>query len=460
MSSITERLSEFAASLDYDQIPSEVSTRAKQLLLDITGISLRGLNDTESTEPMRKTLARLGLASGDSIVIGDAGGYAPTAAALLNGASAHSLDFDDTHAAGSIHSSAPIVPAALAAAQMANANGKDLVAGIVAGYEIQIRLSLALEPKRHYERGFHPTATCGTFGAAAAAGRVLGLDAATIASALGICGSQAAGSMQFLSDGAWNKRFHVGQAAANGLLSASLAADGYVGASEPIEGKAGFLHAYSPSPEPELAVKALGEHWETLALAVKPYPSCRYSHAALDGVFELRAEHSIQPEEVEAVEIGLSQTGWNIIGDPISDKLSPKSVVDGQFSMPFCTAVALREGRMAWDDYAKHLSDVDTLALCRKVTTMVDDKVEAEFPAQMSGSVRIKTSRGTFETFVRIPKGEPENFLSDEEMRDKFDALVAPYLSEDQTDNLAESLLNIEQQNNVTTLFGMTRPEA
>ena len=133
MSSITERLSEFAASLDYDQIPSEVSTRAKQLLLDITGISLRGLNDTESTEPMRKTLARLGLASGDSIVIGDAGGYAPTAAALLNGASAHSLDFDDTHAAGSIHSSAPIVPAALAAAQMANAQRKGLSGGYCRG---------------------------------------------------------------------------------------------------------------------------------------------------------------------------------------------------------------------------------------------------------------------------------------------------------------------------------------
>ena len=458
MTNITQQLAEFAAGLDYDDLPAEVTHRAKQLLLDITVISLRARHDADSTATMRQALERLGLAAGEATVIGDEGGFAPTAAALLNGAMAHSLDFDDTHAAGSLHSSAPIVPAALAAAQMAGANGRDLIAAIVAGYEVQIRLSLALNPKEHYERGFHPTATTGTFGAAAAAGRVLGLDATAIASAFGICGSQAAGSMQFLADGAWNKRFHVGHAAANGLLAAALAAEGYVGASEPLEGQSGFFRAYAPNPQPRLAIAGLGEHWETLSLAVKPYPCCRYSHAALDGLFALREEHGISPDEVEAVDIGLSQTGWRIIGAPQPEKRAPKNVVDGQFSMPFVAAVALRAGQMTWDDYARHIDDPHTLALCRKVSTRVDAQVDAEFPQQMSGVVKVTTPRGEFERFIRIPKGEPENFVTDEELRAKFDGLVEPYLSSTQAAALAEGLLSIEGQNNVDALLALSRP--
>jgi 2-methylcitrate dehydratase PrpD len=455
MTSITRTLAEFSANLSYDDLPDEVTERAKQLLLDITGITVRARYDVDSTTPMLNALKRLEL-GGTSTVIGDTTSFSPTAAALLNGAMAHSLDFDDTHAAGSLHSSAPIVPAALAAAQMSGANGKELLAAIVAGYEVQIRLSLALVPKDHYDRGFHPTATCGTFGAAAAAGRALGLDADAIASAFGICGSAAAGSMQFLADGSWNKRFHVGHAAANGVMAATLAAEGYQGAADPIEGKAGFLQAYAPNPKPARAIEGLGESWETLSLAVKPYPSCRYSHAALDGVLALRDEHKIQPDAIESVEIGLPEMGWKIIGE--GDKHSPQSVVDGQFSMAFCAAVAFREGRMAWDDYAKHLVDDDTLALTRKIDAVVDARAEAEYPAQMSGVVRVRTKDAEYERFVRIPKGEPENFLSNVELRDKFDTLVAPYLDNEQANALADGLLHLEQSNNVDSLLALSIP--
>ena len=144
-----------------------------------------------------------------------------------------------------------------------------------------------------------PTATCGVFGAAAAAGKLLGLDAAGIISAFGIALSQAAGSMQFLADGAWTKRSHVGQAAANGLICATLAAEGFRGPKESFEGNWGFLKGYSPQPEPERAVENLGEKWETMELAVKPYPSCRYSHAPLDGLIALRQAHQITPEEIQ-----------------------------------------------------------------------------------------------------------------------------------------------------------------
>ncbi len=180
-------------------------------------------------------------------------------------------------------------------------NGRDLIAAIVAGYETQIRLCLGLDPAAHYDRGFHPTATCGAFGAAAAAGRVFQLDAEGHANAFGIVLSMAAGSMQFLVNGAWTKRSHVGHAAMCGLIAATLAREGYKGAADALEGKWGFLHAYAPAADARKVVDELGRRWETLKIAVKPYPSCRYGHAALDGILALAREHGIKAEEVEEV---------------------------------------------------------------------------------------------------------------------------------------------------------------
>src|SRR5262245_55472241 len=176
MTATTRELAEFVTGISYDKLPAEVRERVKAFTLDLTGIALRARHEAESTEPMVSAAARLGLAGGACTVIGDAAGYTPPGAAMLNGTLAHSLDFDDTHAPASLHPSAPIAPAAFAAAEMAGANGRDLIAAIVAGYEVQIRLSLALDPAKHYDQGFHPTATCGAFGAAAAAGRLLQLD--------------------------------------------------------------------------------------------------------------------------------------------------------------------------------------------------------------------------------------------------------------------------------------------
>jgi 2-methylcitrate dehydratase PrpD len=436
-----------------------VRERVKWLVTDMVGIALRARYEAESTPALLAAVERLGLAHGSGSVIGDERGYSAPGAAMVNGTLAHSLDFDDTHASGSIHPSAPIVPAALAAAEMTKASGRDLVAGIVAGYEVQIRLSLALVPRDHYDRGFHPTATCGVFGAAAAAGRVLGLSADAIAHAFGIALSQAAGSMQFLVDGAWTKRSHVGQAAMNGLVAASLAREGFHGAVDAIEGKAGFLRAYAPNPVFENAVAGLGRVYETMAIAVKPYPACRYSHAAIDGLLELRAAHGLEWEDVEAVEIGLPRTGWKIIGDPEVDKQQPKNVVEGQFSMPFVAAVALREGAMQWDHYARHIRDPKTLALCKRIRAVVDPLAEAEFPRYMSGVVRLHARDATLEKFVRVAKGEPENFVTAAELRSKFDGLVGPYLSERRREELARALLALDQAGDVGAVLRLTRPD-
>lgn len=459
MTPATRELAEFVSGISYDALPAEVRDRVKALTLDLAGIMLRARHEAESTPPMIAAVERLGLAGGRCTVIGDSVGYAPAGAAMINGTLAHSLDFDDTHAPGSLHPSAPIVPAAWAAAEMTGAGGKDVIAAIVAGYEVQIRLALALDPAAHYDRGFHPTATCGAFGAAATAGRLLGLDRGGFLNAFGIVLSKAAGSMQFLVNGAWTKRSHVGHAAMCGLIASTLAREGYKGAADAIEGKWGFLHAYAPASDAAKAVDGLGQRWETLKIAVKPYPSCRYSHAAIDGILALAREHGIKPEEVEEVDVGLPEPGWKLIGDPEAAKQSPKSVVDGQFSMAFCASVALRSGGFAWDDYARHLGDPATLALCKRVRTRVDPRAQADFPGEMSAAVRIRTARGTFETYVRVPKGEPENFLTAAELRAKFDGLTAPYLSERQRDEFAGALLALDQARDIGALLRLSRSE-
>ncbi len=265
--------------------------------------------------------------------------------------------------------------------------------------------------------------------------------------------------MQFVVGGAWTKRLQVGAAAMNGLIAASLAREGYRGAGEAIEGKAGFLRSYAPDPAIGKAVEGLGEVYETLAIAVKPYPCCRYGHAAMDALIALRSENGIEPGDVDSVEIGLSRTGWNIIGDPEDEKRNPKNIVDGQFSMPFAAAVVLRDGGMDWDSYARHLDDPETLALCRRVSCVVDARVEAEFPANMSGVARVRTPRGTFEEFVAIAKGEPGRFPTVAELRAKFEGLVAPYLSPERIEALSGAILTLDETDDVGAMLRLTRPD-
>ena len=319
-------------------------------------------------------------------VFSDKNNYAPSAAALINGTLAHSLDFDDTHAEASLHSSAPILSAALSAAQMKDCSGQQLITACVIGYEIQIRLGLAGGASKHYNRGFHPTATCGIFGAVAATGHILGLNKDQFISAYGIALSQSSGSMEFLNDGSWTKRSHVGQAAQNGLKCAVLALEGFKGPQKAFEGKWGYLNSFVSGGDSKKALNALGENFETLNLGVKPYPSCRYSHAAIDGLLELKEEIGFHFKELEDVEIGLSNTALNIIGVPLEEKRNPKNIVDGQFSMPFCAAIAAKNGSFVWDDYKNSLTDNETLSLCKRIKTAHDKKAEECCPAYMSAN--------------------------------------------------------------------------
>jgi len=453
MENMTEKFADFCKQLRYEDLPHDVIKRTKLLILDTVGIIIRARHDAESTSSLVSAIERLEMSNGSCQVFSDNKSYSPSAAALLNGTLAHSLDFDDTHAEASLHSSAPILAAALAAAEMNKSSGQQLITACVVGYEIQIRLGLAGGSSSHYKKGFHPTATCGIFGAAAAAGYLMGLTKEQYISAFGIALSQSAGSMQFLTDGAWTKRSHVGQAAQNGLSCAIMAAEGFKGPSKAFEGQWGYFHSYASGGDMEKAIDGLGKKFETLNLGVKPYPSCRYSHAAIDGIIELKNELGFSTAELDDIDIGLSETALNIIGYPLSDKQNPKSVVDGQFSMPFCAAVTVKSGGLKWDDYKNHLNDSDTISLCNKIKVSPDKDAEECCPEYMSAKVKIVVKGKKYEKFVKIPKGEPENFMEDSEFISKFRSLTEPYLSNERIDQLTGSMLKLDQSNNINSIF-------
>ena len=321
----TAELAAFTAAIALPRLPPEVVARARFLVLDLVGNIVRARHDAESTPALLAAARALGLAAGNAGVFGDCARYTPAGAALLNGALGHCLDFDDTHAAGSLHPGCPVIPAALAAGEMAGAAGADVLAAIIAGYEVTCRIALALPAGAHYARGFHPTATCGAFGAAAAASRVFGLDAGRGRAAFGIALSQCAGSLQFLANGAWTKRFQVGWAAMSGLSAAALAREGFKGAADAIEGRLGFLRAYAPEPEPERAtagsgaLRADGDRGKTLSvLPLRPCRDRRSARLARRARAPRRGDRGGRPSACRA-------PGMLLIGEPAAKKANPEA---------------------------------------------------------------------------------------------------------------------------------------
>ncbi|WP_315812154.1 MmgE/PrpD family protein [Bradyrhizobium sp. SZCCHNR2028] len=443
MAQETATLAAYVAELKYDDIPPEVLDRAKVLTLDFLGSAIRARREAESTPSIVKMLAALKLdAAGEATVFGDNRTWTPAVAALLNGTMGHSLDFDDTHADSSLHPSAPVVPAAFAVGEMVGASGCEVLTAIVAGYEVCCRLGNALDPTSHYARGFHPTATAGTYGAAAAAGKLFGLSEQQLIYAFGVSGSQAAGSLQFLVNGAWNKRYQVGASAMNGVIAATLAKNDFVGAIESVEGKHGLLVGYTDTPHHEKAVAGLGTTYETMKIGVKPYPSCRYTHAAIDAIIALRREHNLTPDQVKRIEIGLHRNGITLTGDAAT-KRHPTSIVGGQFSMFFTGALALDQGRFGWDDYVR-LGDTAINALADKFDVVQDDRLEVGRSHPFGARVTITTEDGVHERLHDDPSGEPTSFPSAQAMSDKFLTLARPVLS-NRAQSFADAILSLER---------------
>lgn len=451
----TATLAAYVADLTFDAIPHDVRERAKVLTLDFLGSTIRARSEAESTPSLIKMLEALSLnGEGPATVFGDDRTWTPAIAALLNGALGHSLDFDDTHADSSLHPSAPVVPAAFAVGELVGASGKDVLTAIVAGYEVCCRLGNALDPTSHYAKGFHPTATAGTYGAAAAAAKLFGLNKEQIISAFGVSGSQAAGSLQFLVNGAWNKRYQVGAAAMNGVIAATLARNAFVGSSESVEGKHGLLVGYTDDAHPDKAVAGLGSTYETLNIGVKPYPSCRYTHAAIDAILAMRREHNLTPQQVKRIEVGLHRNGITLVGDA-DTKRHPSSIVGGQFSMFFTGALALDQGSFGWDDYNR-LGDAAINAIADRFDVVQDSRLEGR-AHPFGGRVTITTEDGTVhERLHDDPSGEPTSFPDAQAMAHKFMLLARPILNGD-AQKFSDAILGLENFDKVSKATALGR---
>jgi 2-methylcitrate dehydratase PrpD len=449
--SIAARLATEVAAWRTAPLPPAVLGRSRELLLDYLGVTLGGAGEASSVT-LRRGLAALG-SEARATVIGTRERLPVTHAAIANGAAAHALEMDDTHQGGSIHLGASVFSAALAAAELVPATGEAILRAAVAGYEVAARLAMALDPAAHYERGFHPTGTCGVFGAAAAASLVLGLDAAAITSAFGIAGSQAAGSMEFLADGSWTKRLHPGWAASAGVHAAALARAGFRGPASIVEGRAGFLAAYSPRPVVDRLTGGAG--YEIMHTAVKPHACCRYMQGPIDGVLALRATHGIDAGTVDQVAVGMLSAGYGIVCEPAAAKRRPASVVEAQFSLPFGVAAALVHGAVSPDEFAAaSFTDERVRAVMDRVVAECDAALDARYPREWPAWVRITLRDGRcLATEVPHPRGDPENFLPAAALEAKFRRLAARVLTAAQTDRLLAEVARVAAAPSVRSLL-------
>jgi 2-methylcitrate dehydratase PrpD len=367
-------------------------------------------------------------------------------AALANGILAHTLDFDDTHTASITHPSACVVPAAVAAAEAAESSGTTLITSLVAGYEVTARIGLAASGAFH-KRGFHGTPLCGAFGATAAAGKIYGLTVRELSHAFGIVGSQAAGIQAFLDDGSWTKRFHAGWAAHSGIMAAQLARAGFVGPTGVLENRFGFLstHLGPTNFDASLLVEGLGVKWETLDLAIKPYPCCHFIHAFIDAGLHLRKVHGIAAVDIDSVEALVPEAEVPIVCEPMAVKMAPPTRFAALFSLPYCLAVALTRGHIGLDDFGEdEIRDPTIARLARRVSY---GTVEApRFPSVFPGTVRVHLRNGsTFERAEPVNRGHAENPLTSAEVRAKFTAVAGRALSSEGVGLLIAAVDRLEE---------------
>jgi len=445
MKEYTRDLVEFLHGLEPGGLPAEVLDRARYFLVDYLAVAIRGSRE-DSSKAVRRMVERIG-ANGCSTVIGTRMRTIPGFAALANGAAAHGIEQDDTHSGGSIHLGATMYSAALALAETLpdtepQAEMEALLAAVVAGYEAAARIAMAVQPKEHYALGFHMTATCGVFGAAITSAKLLGLTPEQTLAAVGIAGSMAAGSMEFLAEGAWTKRIHPGLAAQNGIHAALLAAEGFTGPLHILEGRDGFLHGYSRNPAADRLTADLGKSFEILHTAVKPHSCCRYMQGPVDAILAMMREHHLQAGQIQRIEVGVLEAGWGIVAEPKAKKYNPESVVDAQFSMPFGAAVAVIEGAAGLDQFTPENTRSPKIRdLMSRVVLVKDARLEETFPQEWPARVVIELENGQrHESFVRYPKGDPENPLSWEEMTAKFRALAGTVVSGKRCDEIIAAI--------------------
>jgi 2-methylcitrate dehydratase PrpD len=457
---LAQQLAAFATDVRTDGVPTEVSDSVAMRVLDTLGIVV-GASPLETSAAARAWAEESG-GCGHATAIGVPQRLPAALAAFVNGVNAHSLDFDDTHLPSVLHPSASVVPAALAAAEQADADGTALVRAIAVGLEVAVRLGMAgYDPKTrnsvYFEHGQHATSICGAMGSAVAVSLLRGASTDQVTDSIGIAASMAAGIIEANRTGGTVKRMHCGWAAHAGVAAAGLAAHGVSGPPTVLEGRFGFFRAWLHTDgDADEVVGGLGETWSVPGIFFKPYPANHFTHAAIDAAAALRGQN-VTADDIERIVLGVPAPNLRTIGEPIEVKRAPETGYMAQFSAPYAVTVGLLGGSglgAALEDYTDELArDPARRALMQRVDVVPDETCTEIFPYQFPAILTAHLRDGrTLVEEVLTTRGGPERPLSFEEISAKFHDNTAQLLTNEEADALAAACHDLDDLPDLTRL--------
>jgi 2-methylcitrate dehydratase PrpD len=447
----TEELASFLARVGYEDLPDEAVERTKELFIDWLGSALAG-KGARPVRVLERFAETMGPGDGPSEILTSRRRTSPLFSALVNGAASHVVEQDDLHNASVFHPATVVFPAALAAAQQTGASGRDLITASIVGYEAGVRVGKFLG-RSHY-KVFHTTGTAGTLAAAGAVSHLLDAGEETMLHALGSAGTQAAGLWEFLRDAADSKQLHTAKAASDGLLAAYLAHDGFTGARRILEGDQGMAAGMSSDADPVKLVEGLGERWAVLETSFKFHASCRHTHPAADALLEGMNEHGLTADRISKVRARVHGAAVDLLG-PVTD---PRTIHQSKFSMGFVLALIATKGSAGIEDFTEEaLWDPELREFAERVEMVLDPEVDAAYPERWIGLVEVETKDGGhFTSRVEVPKGDPGNTLSREEIENKARTLATfrGGASADEIQRLIEQAWDLDQRPSVRNLLG------
>jgi 2-methylcitrate dehydratase PrpD len=418
--SAARRLARFVLALEPKDLPAPVVERAGLLTLDIVGCCLAATR-YDFGRAAGATAERLG-GRPESTIVGGATRVAAANAVLANATLAHGLDFEDTREDAIVHTGSVAVPTSLAVGEATGASGRAALTAVVAAVEVMCRVGLAV-PGKFHARHYHPTALAGTFAAAAAAGKLYALTEDELVRAFGICGSQAAGIIEYLADGSWTKRLHPGWAAHAGVVAALLAQSGFTGPETVFEGEHGFYRAFAGEVQAERLdelMASLGRSWEIEQLTFKPYPCGSIAQPYMDCALRLRESRGVRAEEIVEIRCRTAAGPVPRLWEPLASKHAPQNGYAAKFSLPYLLAVILTRGRASLAEFEEDVVHApEVLAVASRVGYELDPTID--YPRQFVGHLRVRLTDGrVVEEWQDHPRGGPDSPMAREEIEAKF----------------------------------------
>ena len=456
MEPYSQAIGRFVHGLSIGDIPPSIQKKAKLVFLDTLGVAL-----ASSTMDFGGMVTRVAQALGgspNSRLIGCANKVAAANAVLANGTLAHGLDYDDTLEEAIVHTGCCAGMTALAVGEEVGADGRSVLEAAVAGTEVMCKIGI-VAPGKFHARGFHPTALCSTFGAAAAAGKLYGLELSQWTDAFGLCGSQSSGIIEYLADGTWTKRMHPGWAAHGGVIATLLAREGFRGPGKVFEGTHGFFQSFGGPAEYRFEkLLDLGKIWETPRLTFKSYPCGSISHPYMDCALKLKQKYAAAPEQIVEVVCRTAQGPVPRLWEPLADKQRPASSYGAKFSLPYCIAVMLIRGRAGLEEFTDNaIRDPSVLALAKKVRYELDPSID--YPRHFSGHVQMRLLDGRIlEENQPHPRGGLEDPLPPEEIESKFRANAQLRLPPARVDQIMAAVNGLEELPKIASLTELLKP--